>query len=652
MKRASRVLTPMFILFAIEFSNFTIAQDYGDDDSTPPAPPPAQDNCNGIFVSYDFISRHKIYPLLKNAEKQAWAFNSTATIINTGSYELKAWKIYVGFQHKEILVAANGGVLVNGEDFPAEVGTNGTYFSGSQQTDLKTSISTGGDFTQIQAIIQISGTQFGVKPSVTPMPKTIRLVNDGFKCPSPTKKKTSMTVCCVRNPKSKVATKAIKFLPRQKGDLSLSYDVIQAYGNNYLAQVTIESTSPLARLDHWNISWEWMRGEFIQTMKGAYTHKMDYLPCIYGAPGQYYQDMDFSKVMNCEKNPTIADLPRERSNDSEVGRIPYCCRNGSLLSPVMNKTQAKSVFQMQVFKLPPDLDRKTLYPPEKWKVSGVVSAEYKCGQPIRVDPTEFPDPSGLQASTLAIASWQVICNITRPQSKKNKCCVSFSSYYNESVIPCNTCACGCPDTKKCNPSARAMFLPPEALLVPFKNRSALAAAWAKIKHFHIPKPQPCGDNCGVSINWHVLSDYTDGWTARITLFNWMPINFEDWFAAVEMKKGGGRGYENAYSMNGTKLANMNNIIFLQGLKGLNFLVMQTNGTKKDSPAVPGKQQSVISFKKARTPGIQVAQGDGFPAKVYFNGEECALPTSFPSYGNRNHVNLIVVIFLSLLTFAM
>lgn len=132
----------------------------------------------------------------------------------------------------------------------------------------------------------------------------------------------------------------------------------------------------------------------------------------------------------------------------------------------------------------------------------------------------------------------------------------------------------------------------------------------------------------------------------------MPINFEDWFAAVEMKKGGGRGYENAYSMNGTKLANMNNIIFLQGLKGLNFLVMQTNGTKKDSPAVPGKQQSVISFKKARTPGIQVAQGDGFPAKVYFNGEECALPTSFPSYGNRNHVNLIVVIFLSLLTFAM
>ncbi|KAL6197962.1 hypothetical protein ACLB2K_027754 [Fragaria x ananassa] len=305
---------------------------------------------------------------------------------------------------------------------------------------------------------------------------------------------------------------------------------------------------------------------------------------------------------------------------------------------------------MQVFKLPPDLDRKTLYPPEKWKVSGVVSAEYKCGQPIRVDPTEFPDPSGLQASTLAIASWQVICNITRPQSKKNKCCVSFSSYYNESVIPCNTCACGCLTLKNATLLPEPCFY----LLKHSLYHSRIGQPWLQLGRkssiFIFPN-----HNLVVTIVELASTGMcyqTDGWTARITLFNWMPINFEDWFAAVEMKKGGGRGYENAYSMNGTKLANTNNIIFLQGLKGLNFLVMQTNGTKKDSPAVPGKQQSVISFKKARTPGIQVAQGDGFPAKVYFNGEECALPTSFPSYGNRNHVNLIVVIFLSLLTFAM
>lgn len=175
----------MFALFGFAFSLIR-AQDNGDGgDQQPAAPTPAQQDCDGIYMSYDFESRRKIYPFLKNAEKQAWAFKSTAHIVNTGTYELKAWKIYVGFQHKEILVGATGAVLMNGDDFPADVG-NGTYLSGSGQTDLKTSISTAGDYTQIQAKIQFSGTMFGVKPSGVPMPKTIRLVNDGYKCPSPT----------------------------------------------------------------------------------------------------------------------------------------------------------------------------------------------------------------------------------------------------------------------------------------------------------------------------------------------------------------------------------------------------------------------------------------------------------------------------------
>ena len=53
--------------------------------------------------------------------------------------------------------------------------------------DLKTSIDTAGDLTQIQVKIQLSGTQFGVKPPGIPMPKTIRLINDGYKCLAPTR---------------------------------------------------------------------------------------------------------------------------------------------------------------------------------------------------------------------------------------------------------------------------------------------------------------------------------------------------------------------------------------------------------------------------------------------------------------------------------
>ncbi|KAK6283604.1 hypothetical protein POUND7_002556 [Theobroma cacao] len=312
MKLSWKVLGFMLFQFC-STSHFCLAQDY--DTEAQPTLPEGQENCNGIFVSYNFISRTKEYPHVKNATAQAWAFKATATIMNTGTYVLQAWKIFIGFQYKEILVSAGGAVLTNGGDFPAAVG-NGTFISGYPQSDLETSIDTAGDFNQIQAQIELSGTQFGLRPPRIPMPKTIKLVNDGYKCPAPTHRKTAMYVCCVRNPKYKAKDLKTKFLPRQKGDLSISYDVTQAYGNNYLAQVTIENSNPLGRLDHWNLTWEWMRGEFIYSMKGAYVREVDTAGCINGLAGQYYQEMDFSSVLNCQKNPIIFYLPAERANDT------------------------------------------------------------------------------------------------------------------------------------------------------------------------------------------------------------------------------------------------------------------------------------------------------------------------------------------------
>ncbi|KAF8016352.1 hypothetical protein BT93_H1761 [Corymbia citriodora subsp. variegata] len=626
-------------------------QDY-DDDSKPAAPPPEQEDCDGIFLMYSFIERTKEYPHVKNASAQAWAFKSQMTVLNAGLEELKAWKVFVGFQHNEILVGASGAVSTDGEDFPAKVGNNGTTFAGYPQVDLKTSIDTAGDINQIQAMIELTGTQFGVKPPGVPMPKTIRLQNDGYKCPAARRRGTStMLACCVKDKKHKIKKTKNKLLPRQYGDLTFTYDVLQAYEGNYLAQVTIDNNHPLGRLDHWNLTWEWMRGEFIYSMRGAYTHKKDPSECIYGTAGQYYKDLDFTQVMNCAKKPVMADLPADRANDTKVGKIPYCCKNGTLLPALMDESKARSIFQLQVYKIPPDMNRTALTPPQRWKIDGVINPEYKCGAPIRVDPTEFPDPSGLQATSLAIASWQVSCNITRPKAKASKCCVSFSAYYNDSIIPCNTCACGCEDTDRCNPKAQPMLLPPEAILMPFDNRTAKAKAWAKIKHYPVPNPMPCPDNCGVSINWHVNSDYKKGWTARMTLFNWDDFPFEDWFTALQMKKAY-PGYEKAYSFNGTKLP-QNGTIFFQGTPGMNFLVGETNGTNPlVDPRVPGKQQSLISFTKKNTPGINIVRGDGFPSKVFFNGEECSLPSSIPlrSSGYRFGTNSLPVVVIGIATF--
>lgn len=115
----------------------------------------------------------------------------------------------------------------------------------------------------------------------------------------------------------------------------------------------------------------------------------------------------------------------------------------------------------------------------------------------------------------------------------------------------------------------------------------------------------------------------------MTIFNWGHLAFQDWFAAITVPKAY-PGYENVYSFNGTKLDKERSILF-QGLEGMEEL----SPIERGRPPNPGKQQSVISFKKnRRTRGINIVRGDGFPKKILFNGQECALPSSIPRAGVR------------------
>ncbi len=218
---------------------------------------------------------------------------------------------------------------------------------------------------------------------------------------------------------------------------------------------------------------------------------------------------------------------------------------------------------------------------------------------------------------------QVTCNITTtPQVPK--CCVSFSGYYNDSIVPCPTCACGCPKNPKpaCNATSPGLFLPYSALTLAPENRTNQILAWAALQHESVPNPLPCQDYCGVSINWHIASNFANGWSARMTLFDWSNQTYPNWFAAVELNKAFA-GFQQAYSFNATTFPEMNNTLLVEGLPGLNYLVAAQNFSA-------GKLQSVFSFTKLPTPGIEVPLGDGFPTKVWFNGEECALPDIYPT----------------------
>ena len=148
------------------------------------APSPTENSCIGIYLSYQASNPVKTYPYVTDPTQQPYTFKSTATVLNTGTDDLKAWQIFIGFSHKEMLVSATNAVMADGSSFPAEVG-NGTVLAGFPQTDLKTAIETAGDINQIAAQIVMTGTEFGVGEKSIPMPKNISLANEGYTCPKP-----------------------------------------------------------------------------------------------------------------------------------------------------------------------------------------------------------------------------------------------------------------------------------------------------------------------------------------------------------------------------------------------------------------------------------------------------------------------------------
>ncbi|RLM84671.1 brittle stalk-2-like protein 8 precursor [Panicum miliaceum] len=617
-------------------------------------PQPDDAGCNGILLTYTLQGRDKIRPFVPAPDSQPYAFRANATVRNSGTRPLRSWAMLLTFVHGEILVSVDGAVLTSGGDMPynTTAADAATSFTGYPQTDLLTPIDTAGDLAKIQATVNLVGTLFAWPEPFQPLPSALSLADPAYACPPATNVSSSLSTCCVLTPAAAAGnTTSASETRRRTGDLVITYDVLQAHETTYLALVTLDNNAPLGRLDGWQLSWAWQRGEFISSMRGAYPREVGAGACLYGPQGQYYEGIDFSQVLNCDRRPVVVDLPPSRADDADIGRIDHCCRNGTILPKSMDVAHSKSAFQMEVYKMPPDLNRTKIHPPASFEVHGAspLNPEYACGQPIPVSPSEFPDPSGLASTTVALASWQAVCNITTStsttagsaSSRPPRCCVSFSASYNESVIPCRTCACGCPASARstCSTTTPSMLLPPYALLMPFERRAKEALSWAEEKRLSVPNPMPCGDSCGVSINWHVATDFDGGWSARLTLFNWGDEDMQEWFTAIFMDKAYD-GFEQAYSFNATAVGN--STIFIKAREGFNFLLRETNMSGVDYP-VPGKLQSVLSFTKKTTPGIDVVAGDGFPSKVFFNGDECAMPLRIPSQSAANRGGIITML---------
>lgn len=177
---------PRLLLLSLLVASIPITASQTVADTKPsPSPPSDSDLCNGVFVSYTHTKGSKIPP--NDSANQPYRFESAITVLNNGRDELKSWRVFVKFAHREILVSASDAVLSDGSSFPVSV-ENGTVFAGYPSSDLKSAIQTAGDVTQMQARVELVGTQFGVAPPNVPLPKNITLATDGWKCPKATQK--------------------------------------------------------------------------------------------------------------------------------------------------------------------------------------------------------------------------------------------------------------------------------------------------------------------------------------------------------------------------------------------------------------------------------------------------------------------------------
>jgi hypothetical protein len=133
---------------------------------------------------------------------------------------------------------------------------------------------------------------------------------------------------------------------------------------------------------------------------------------------------------------------------------------------------------------------------------------------------------------------------------------------------------------------------------------------------------PCGDFFGVSLSWHVSADYNKGWSARLALFIWEDVDMANWFAAIVMDKAYAWRLREGVLVQLHRSGQEHNLY--AGFGGAQLLGEAYQHEWIRLPRA-GKQESVLSFTKKLTPGINVVAGDGFPTRVFFNGDECAMP---------------------------
>ncbi|XP_023897894.1 COBRA-like protein 4 [Quercus suber] len=389
------------------------------------------------------------------------------------------------------------------------------------------------------------------------------------------------------------------------GNITIKWDVMSWTPDGYVAAVTMNNFQMYRGIMNpgWTLGWSWAKKEVIWTMVGAQTTEQG----------------DCSKFKGgvphcCKRTPTVVDL---------LPGVPYnqqftnCCKGGVLGTWGQDPLSAVSAFQVSVGLA--GTSNKTVKLPKNFTLLGP-GPGYTCG-PAKIVPSTVFLTSDKRRKTQALMTWNVTCTYSQFLASKNpSCCVSFSSFYNQTITPCPSCACGCQNKKNCIKSD-SKLLRRAGINTPKKDNTPLL--------------QCTHHMCPIRVHWHVKLNYKDYWRVKVAVTNFnYRLNYSQWTLVAQHPNL--NNVTQVFSFDYKPLVayeSINDTGMFFGMKFYNDLLMEAGPL--------GNVQSEVLLRKDKDT-FTFKQGWAFPRKVYFNGDECMLPPpdTYPFLPNSAYANPI------------
>ncbi|KAM0922346.1 hypothetical protein ACQ4PT_006272 [Festuca glaucescens] len=376
------------------------------------------------------------------------------------------------------------------------------------------------------------------------------------------------------------------------GNITIKWDVMEWNPDGYTAAVSLYNYQQYRhiQLPGWKLSWVWQKKEIIWKMFG----------------GQTTEQGDCSKFKAeiphcCKRDPEVVDLLPGAPYGTQFAN---CCKGGVLNSWAQDSANAVASFQVVVGQA--GTSNKTVKVPRSFTLRAP-GPGYTCGPAKVVSPTKFISPDG-RRSTQAHATWNVTCTYSQFVARRSPtCCVSLSSFYNDTIVNCPTCSCGCQNNNSKPGSCVEGNSPYLASVVNGKSASSLEPLVECTSHM-----------CPIRVHWHVKVNYKDYWRVKITVTNFnYRMNYSQWNLVAQHPN-----FDNLttiFSFNYKPLSpygTINDTAMLWGIKYYNDMLV--------TAGPDGNVQSELLFRKE--PGAFTFQkGWAFPRRVYFNGDNCVMP---------------------------